>query len=232
MTILRSFLFYIGYICSGVIASLLACLIGPFINLEKRLKFFSLWPKFANWFLHLTCKIEVEIIGEHYIPDEPCVIVSNHQGQWETFSMQYLFHPLCTLLKKELLYIPLWGWAMAMLKPIAINRKKPKEALSQTLDEGSERLKSGMYVLLFPEGTRVEAGKVGRYARSCFELAKRNNVKVLPLCHNSGECWPAHKFIKKPGKIKLHVGEPFLVEDTKQSALKTENWVKTKLNLN
>ena len=113
-----------------------------------------------------------KIIGLENLTKEPCVIVSNHQGQWETFSMQYLFHPLCTLLKKELLYIPLWGWAMKLLQPIAIDRSKPKEAIMKTLKDGSDRLSNGMYVLLFPEGTRVEAGRVGNYARSSFELAK------------------------------------------------------------
>ena len=137
---------------------------------------------------------------------------------------------MCTLLKKELLYIPFWGWAMKMLNPISINRSKPKEAILQTLEEGSNRLKNGMYVLLFPEGTRVKAGMVGKYARSSFELAKRNSVMVLPLCHNSGDCWPAHKFIKNPGKIKLIIGEPFYVEDSKQSASDVRKWVEKKLN--
>ena len=229
MKILRSSIFYIGYISSGVLASLIACIVGPFIGLDKRLKLFAIWPRFANWFLNFTCDIEVEVIGRENLPNEPCVIVSNHQGQWETFSMQYLFHPLCTLLKKELLYIPFWGWAMKMLNPIAINRDKPKEAILQTLEEGSNRLKEGMYVLLFPEGTRVKAGRVGNYARSSFELAKRNKVKILPLCHNSGDCWPAHKFIKHPGKIKLIIGEPFFVEDSKRSANEVKEWVEKKL---
>ena len=230
MTILRSVLFYIGYLSSGMLASILACLIGPFIGLDKRLKLFSLWPRFTNWFLNLTCGIKVNVIGKENLPSGPCVIVSNHQGQWETFSMQYLFHPLCTLLKRELLFIPLWGWAMKMLHPIGINRDKPKQAILQTLEEGSERLKRGMFVLLFPEGTRVRAGRVGKYARSGFELAKRNNVKVLPLCHNSGDCWPAHKFIKKSGTINLHIGEPFYVEDSKESAEVVRQWVEKKLN--
>ena len=230
MIVVRSTIFYLGYLSSGIIASFLACVIGPFLGLEDRLKLFSQWPKFANWFLHLSCGIKVEVIGQENLPTEPCVIVSNHQGQWETYSMQYLFHPMCTLLKKELLYIPLWGWAMKMLNPIAINRKKPKEAILQTLEEGSDRLKKGMYVLLFPEGTRVKAGRVGKYARSSFELAKRNDVMVLPLCHNSGDCWPAHKFIKKPGKITLIIGEPFYVEDSKQSASDVKEWVEKKLN--
>ena len=230
MTILRSTIFYFGYLGSGFVASIMACLIGPFIGLEKRLKLFALWPKFTNWYLHLTCGIKVNVIGQENLPSSPCVIVSNHQGQWETFSMQYLFHPVCTLLKRELLYIPLWGWAMKMLHPIAINRGKPKEAIVQTLEEGSERLKRGLYVLLFPEGTRVKAGRVGKYARSGFELAKRNNVKILPLCHNSGDCWPAHKFIKKPGTINLHIGKPFFVEDSKESAEEVQQWVERKLN--
>ena len=230
MTILRSTIFYFGYLGSGFLASIMACLIGPFIGLEKRLKLFALWPKFTNWYLHLTCGIKVNVIGQENLPSSPCVIVSNHQGQWETFSMQYLFHPVCTLLKKELLYIPLWGWAMKMLHPIAINRGKPKEAIVQTLEEGSERLKRGLYVLLFPEGTRVKAGRVGKYARSGFELAKRNNVKILPLCHNSGDCWPAHKFIKKTGTINLYIGEPFFVEDSKESAEEVQQWVERKLN--
>ena len=230
MAILRSALFYVGYLSSGMLASILACLIGPFIGLDKRLKLFSLWPRFTNWFLNLTCGIKVNVMGKENLPSGPCVIVSNHQGQWETFSMQYLFHPLCTLLKRELLFIPLWGWAMKMLHPIGINRDKPKQAILQTLEEGSERLKRGMFVLLFPEGTRVKAGRVGKYARSGFELAKRNNVKVLPLCHNSGDCWPAHKFIKKSGTINLHIGKPFYVEDSKESAEDVRQWVEEKLN--
>ena len=230
MTFLRSALFYIGYLSSGMLASILACLIGPFIGLDKRLKLFSLWPRFTNWFLNLTCGIKVNVIGKENLPSGPCVIVSNHQGQWETFSMQYLFHPLCTLLKRELLFIPLWGWAMKMLHPIGINRDKPKQAILQTLEEGSERLKRGMFVLLFPEGTRVKAGRVGKYARSGFELAKRNNVQLLPLCHNSGDCWPAHKFIKKSGTINLHIGKPFYVEDSKESAEDVRQWVEEKLN--
>ena len=230
MAILRSVLFYVGYLSSGMLASILACLIGPFIGLDKRLKLFSLWPRFTNWFLNLTCGIKVNVIGKENLPSGPCVIVSNHQGQWETFSMQYLFHPLCTLLKRELLFIPLWGWAMKMLHPIGINRDKPKQAILQTLEVGSERLKRGMFVLLFPEGTRVKAGRVGKYARSGFELAKRNNVKILPLCHNSGDCWPAHKFIKKSGTINLHIGKPFYVEDSKESAEDVRQWVEEKLN--
>ena len=229
MIYLRSVIFYIGYLGSGLLASLAACTIGPFLSLNNRLKIFSLWPRFANWFLSLTCGIEVIIEGKENLPSEPCVIVSNHQGQWEAFSMQYLFHPLCTLLKRELLYIPLWGWAMGLLKPIAINRGRPREALRQALDEGGDRLDRGLFVLFFPEGTRVEAGKINRYSRGSFELALRSNVPVLPIVHNSGDCWPAHKFLKYPGTIFLTIGKPRKVVDAKESAREVESWARTSL---
>jgi 1-acyl-sn-glycerol-3-phosphate acyltransferase len=119
---------------------------------------------------------------------------------------------------------------MSLLNPIAINRSRPKEAVLQTLDEGSKRLQEGLFVLLFPEGTRVQAGKVGNYARSSFELAKRNKVKVLPICHNSGDCWPAHKFIKHSGIIKLSIGKPIEVVDSKKSAEEVRAWTEKNLN--
>tara|TARA_B110000914_G_scaffold32646_1_gene25456 strand:- start:694 stop:1143 length:450 start_codon:yes stop_codon:yes gene_type:complete len=143
--------------------------------------------------------------------------------------MQYLFHPLCTLLKRELLYIPLWGWAMGLLKPIAINRGRPREALKQALYEGSDRLDRGLFVLFFPEGTRVEAGQINKYSRSSFELALRSDVPVLPIVHNSGDCWPAHKFLKYPGTIFLTIGKPQKVVNAKESAHEVESWTRASL---
>ena len=229
MLAIRSFIFYCGYLPSGVIASIVACIIGPFLSIEGRLKLFSLWPRFANWFLSLTCNVRVEMTGMENLPEGPCVIVSNHQGQWETFSMQYIFHPLCTLLKRELIYIPLWGWAMYLLKPIAINRGRPREALLQVFSEGQDRIDKGMHVLFFPEGTRVEPGTIQPYSRSGFELASRANILILPIVHNSGDCWPAHKFIKTPGTIYLQIGKPHMVKNAKESAREIENWTRESL---
>tara|TARA_Y100001970_G_scaffold223914_1_gene275796 strand:+ start:19432 stop:20151 length:720 start_codon:yes stop_codon:yes gene_type:complete len=227
--ILRSTFFYFGYLGSALLAGLFASTIGLFLPLKVRLKVFSLWPRFANWLLSKTCNIQFVVEGIENIPKEGCVIVSNHQGQWETFSMQYIFFPLSTLLKKELLFIPFWGWGLSLLNPIAINRSKPKEAILKTLEEGSKRLNEGMFVLFFPEGTRVRAGEVGKYARSAFELAKRSSSFVLPVVHNSGDCWPAHKFLKTDGCIKLIIGEPVLVKNAKQQANIVEEWTKKNL---
>ena len=229
MLVIRSTVFYMGYLLSGLIASIIACIFGPFLNLNNRLRLFSLWPRFANWFLAFTCNVRVEMKGQENLPKTPCVIVSNHQGQWETFSMQYLFHPLSTLLKRELLFIPIWGWAMSLLKPIAINRGRPREALLKALTEGQKRINNGFYVLFFPEGTRVSPGEVHQYSRSGFELAARAGVPVLPIVHNSGDCWPAHKFIKYPGTIYITIGKPHKVVEAKISSKEIEEWTRASL---
>ena len=227
---LRSLLFYLGYIFSALIAGSLACCIGPFLKLHHRMKLFSLWPRFANWLLYSTCNISISIEGKEHIPKEPCVVVSNHQGQWETFYFQYLFYPMVTVLKKELLYIPLWGWGMWLLKPIAINRKKINAAFNKIKSKGAERLGSGLSVLIFPEGTRNSPGKVSKYSGSAFSLAKSSSVCILPMVHNSGDCWPAHKFLKKPGIIYLKIGLPFFVEESPRGGARAaEEWTRKNL---
>ena len=169
--------------------------------------------------------------GEENIPNSPFVVIPNHQGQWETFFCQYYFFPITTLLKRELLFIPFWGWSLALLKPIAINRGNPIVALRKALREGENRIKNGFSILNFAEGTRKNPGEIGSYARSGFELAKKMKVPVLPLVHNSGDCWPAHRFLKYPGKIKLVIGAPIEnISSSAEAAKQTENWARERLN--
>ena len=230
MIYLRSLSFYIVYVVSGLLAGIAGCLIGPFLNIGNRIKFLSSWPKFANWVLYKSCKIEVIVKGSENIPNAPFVVASNHQGQWETFFYQYFFFPLTTLLKRELLFIPVWGWALALLKPIAINRGNPAIALKTALNEGEARIKKGFSILNFPEGTRKDPGEVGKYARSGFELAKKMQVPVLPIVHNSGDCWPAHRFLKFPGKINLTIGAPLQnIESSAVAAIEIEKWARKEL---
>ena len=139
---------------------------------------------------------------------------------------------MTTLLKRELLFIPIWGWALALLRPIAINRGNPAVALKIALREGEKRIKKGFSILNFPEGTRKDPGEIGRYARSGFELAKKMQVPVLPIVHNSGDCWPAHRFLKFPGKINLTIGVPLEnIESSSEAAKKMEEWARQRLEL-
>ncbi len=213
MIYLRSFSFYIIYLLSGLLVGFAGCLIGPFLNISNRIKFLSAWPRFANWVLYKSCKIEVVVEGTENIP-------------------QYFFFPMTTLLKRELLFIPFWGWALALLRPIAINRGNPAVALKTALREGEKRIKKGFSILNFPEGTRKDPGEIGRYARSGFELAKKMQVPVLPIVHNSGDCWPAHRFLKFPGKINLTIGTPVEnIESSAETAKKMEDWARKNLEL-
>ena len=231
MLYFRSGLFYLFYVSTAFLIGLLGCIIGPFLTLNRRIKFLSVWPRFSNWLLYKTCRIKILVLGIENIPEPPFVVVSNHQGQSETFYYQYLFFPLTTLLKKELLLIPIWGWALWLLRPIAIDRGSPRSSLKKVLVEGGIKLKKGFVILFFPEGTRNKPNEVGKFARSGFELAKRNEVPVLPLAHNSGSCWPAHKFLKYPGNIILKIGKPLKkITSTIDAARNTEEWARKEVS--
>ena len=226
---LRSFLFYILYVLSGIAVGIAVCLVSLFLPVKKRIRVASIWPRFASWCLSKICKIEIEIKGKQNIPKAPFVLVSNHQSSWEAYFFQYFFFPVTTLLKRELLVIPVWGWALALLGPIYIDRKKAKSALVKFMEEGQNKLDNGFIVLSFPEGTRMEPRKIGGDARSAFELAKRSGAPLLPVVHNAGSYWEAHKFVKRPGKISLEIGEKIEVKNSAVQAKEVENWSRDKL---
>jgi len=147
------------------------------------------------------------------------VIISNHQSTWETLYLSRLFNPCAIILKRELLFAPLFGWAMALLRPIAINRGSQRDALRQVLKKGTARLAEGSSVLIFPEGTRLGTGQQGNYARSGAALAIRAGVEVLPVAHDAGRYWPARRFSKRPGEIQLMIGPPIAIENRNASEL-------------
>ena len=135
-------------------------------------------------------------------------MLSNHQSPWETIFLYYFFQPLAATLKKELLYIPFFGWTLALLKPIAIDRSKKRQARKMILSQGKSRLDNAISVLIFPEGTRVDPGQDKAFSSGGATLAIESGAKILPVAHNAGEFWPAHKFIKTPGTVKVIIGEP------------------------
>ena len=157
--------------------------------------------------------------------------VPDHQNNYDLFTVSNAVQPgTVSVGKQSLKWIPFFGQMYWLTGNILIDRKNTSKAMGTIALTAEKIQEKGLSVWLFPEGTRVKAGRVGKYARSGFELAKRNNVKILPLCHNSGDCWPAHKFIKKSGIINLHIGKPFFVEDSKESAEEVQQWVESKLN--
>ena len=194
----------------------------------KRLQWLgAMWIKVILNALKFLCGVSWKVEGIENIPRTPCIVVSNHQGQWESFFLQTLFIPSTSIIKKELLLIPLFGWALRCMKPITLNRLNRVSSLKKVIKKGVIKLKNGFSIILFPEGTRISPEKgIQPFARSCGLLSVKSGFPVLPICHNSGKYWKNKKFIKSPGKVVLRIGEPILGRDPKVITNDAYNWVK------
>ncbi len=229
VAILRVIIFYGIYTCSVLIWGVFSFLIWPFFPLKTRFYIvLHSWAPFLLWSLKITCNIRYDIQGIENIPTKPCIVMSNHQSSLETFLIQLLFSPLSTVIKRELLYIPFFGWGLAALKPIAINRSKGKQAMQQLTSIGKLRLTQKMFVLIFPEGTRVHAHRRDqKFSRGGALLAIDAKVPIIPIVHNSGLFWPAHQFRKHQGTVKFIIGKP--IDSNGQSSeeltLKVKEWM-------
>lgn len=224
---LRSLLFYVGYLIYLVIHGTLVFIFAPFMSYETRFPFLTLWTRFTVWWLKITCGVHYEVIGDSQTSIKNGVVLSKHQSGWETFFLQNLFIPQVTVLKKELLWIPIFGWAIRYLDPIVIDRSKRASALRQVMDQGKQRLEEGKWVTLYPEGTRVDPGKRLPFNAGGAMLAVKTGYPIVPVAHNAGEHWPAHNFIKYPGTIKVVVGPVMPTEgrSVKQVAAEVEEWI-------
>lgn len=185
------------------------------------------WTLAMLRWLEWTCGIRCDIAGAQNIPTEPCIIASKHQSAWETLALQKLFYPQTWVLKRELLWIPFFGWGLWLLEPIAINRKAGRKALTQLVEQGQHRLNNKRWVVVFPEGTRVPPGERRKYGVGAAVLAKKTRFPVLPVAHNAGEFWPKRGFLKYPGTISLRIGTPFYAHDMNVEEInqRLEQWI-------
>ena len=204
---IRTFFFYLLLSSSSFFWCIFCVFIAPFLPFRARYRLvIQTWCRCATWLAKVVAGIHYEVRGLENIPQQPCVILAKHQSTWETFFLSALFEPLSQVVKRELLYVPFFGWAMAMLKPIAIDRSNPKAALKQLAKQGDERLKQGAWVLVFPEGTRIPPGQIGKFSRGGAALAVNAGLPVLPIAHNAGEFWPKQGWAKYPGTIQVVIG--------------------------
>jgi 1-acyl-sn-glycerol-3-phosphate acyltransferase len=205
----RAALFYVGYTAITIVWGSLGTLIGWALPYRARFLFIvGAWTRLCLWWLRLTCGIRHEIEGLERVPNKACIVLSRHESTWETLFLQTVFAPQATLIKRELLWIPFFGWAFRTLRPIAIDRRDGRKALRDLLREGKERLDHGVWVVLFPEGTRVPPHERGRFQPGGAALAAATGAPILLVAHNAGSFWPAHAFRKSPGTIRAIVSEP------------------------
>ena len=202
--------------------------LSPFIELKKRYSLTNAYISTLLIVLKLLCRIDWEVKGQ-ILGKKPVVIASNHQGLWESFYLQTLLNPLTTIIKKELIYVPFFGWALNLLNPIKIDRSKRIQSAKKVIASGSQKLRNGFSILLFPEGTRKIPGKkVGKFARSAADLAVKNNVDLIPIYHNSGLYWKNKKFIKFPGTVRVVIGAPIQGKDSSEMTANLEKWMNKK----
>ena len=229
---LRSAIFFVAYNLYGIVHGPLCLLTAPFLNYRQRYAFCNLWTRVTMWLLRHVNGIHVQIEGREHIPEnEPMVLMANHQSQWETFYLQLLIAPQATVLKRELLRVPFFGWGLALTRPIAIDRRQPSAALKSILRQGRQRLDEGIPVMIYPEGTRQPPGRLGKFNPGGAMLACQAGVRVLPIAHNAGNCWPARSLLKYPGTIRLVIGPPINTQGRKPKDINQQvyDWMERNL---
>ena len=227
---LRSALFTLGMWLLTPIFSIIAILTFP-LPPVTRYRIISGWALSMLWWLRLTCGISYRIVGAENIPSTPSIILSKHQSAWETLAFQKIFPPQVWVLKRELLWVPFFGWGLAMTSPIAIDRAAIREALKQMVTQGKDRLAKGFCVVIFPEGTRMAPGEKGKYHLGGAWLAAHTETNIVPVAHNAGEFWGKNSFVKKPGVITVSIGAPISTSGLKTEALnqQVEAWIEQEM---
>ncbi|MGK0272835.1 MAG: 1-acyl-sn-glycerol-3-phosphate acyltransferase [Cocleimonas sp.] len=225
----RSTLFWIGFAVSIIFVGLLTPFLFP-LPYKTCYRILLPWTNFNVWWLKLTCGVKYKVIGKENIDlNNRGIILGNHQSTWETMAIPMIFPPISWVLKQELFKLPLFGWALSQIKPIAIDRKAGNSAVEQIKEKGKERLDQGNWVCIFPEGTRLKPGTKGRYRMGGALLAQHTGYPVYPVAHNAGVFWPKHSYIKYPGTITLVIGKPFSVKGLKPDKIndKVKAWIET-----
>ena len=169
----------------------------------------ALWWIRANVHgLRLICGVRWEVDGRENIPDTPCLVLCKHQSTWETYFLAMLFTPYVYVAKKSLLWVPIFGWVLGVLRFIMIDRKSGRSAITQMVEQARDRIARGRWVIIFPEGTRQAVGAAPNYRVGGAVVASRTGTDILPVATNSGECWPRHSFVKHAGTISVSVLPP------------------------
>ncbi len=230
MIVLRSLIFFLLQLVITPLYALIAIFTFPFHPLI-RYRIISGWALIMLWLLRVLCGIRMEVRGAGNIPREPCVVLCKHQSAWETIALQKVFPPQVWVLKRELLWLPFFGWGLAMTSPIAIKRSEGREAMKQLLKQGKERLQMGFCVVIFPEGTRIPYGQRGKYKIGGALLGASSGAPVVPVAHNAGRLWGRNSFLKHPGVITMSIGAPIDPAGLKAEEInrRVEEWIETEI---
>ncbi|MES2207341.1 MAG: lysophospholipid acyltransferase family protein [Pseudomonadota bacterium] len=224
---LRSILFHL---CVALITppyAVFACLLFPLPH-QLRYKLITGWTRLIIFFARTLCGIRFNIKGTEHLPSQPCILALKHSSAWETFAAQLIFPPQVWVLKRELLWIPFFGWGLWQLQPIAINRSSGAKAMRQMIQQANDRIKKGLWIVVFPEGTRSLPGERIEYKSGAAHLARSLNIPLVPVAHNAGYLWPKNDWRRYPGEITIEIGTPLLPDHFQNAKVHTqhlEEWI-------
>jgi len=227
--VIRGSLFWIVFLPSILLYAVLLTLATPF-SIAFRTKIIRQWIHINLAWIKLTCGLGYQVEGLENIPaHKGFIVMSKHSSTWETIALQLFFPPMVWVVKRELTWIPFFGWGLKAMDAIAINRGTGRKAIKQLVAEGRQRMDEGRIIMLFPEGTRVLPGQHKPFKIGGAILAQQTGYAILPVAHNAGEFWPRHSWIKWPGRIKVVIGQPIEPGERKAEEIikQVEEWVTT-----
>ena len=197
----------------------LAC---AFARWETRFVGIRWWVNSVFYMLRVCCGLDYEVEGAEKLTQQNGVLLVKHSSAWETIAQLVLFPKQTWVLKRELMWLPFFGWVLALMRPIAIDRAARGAAVAQVLEQGAARIAEGFWVVVFPEGTRVPAGTTRRYGLSGALLASQIGCPVIPVAHDAGEYWPRRSWLKRPGTIRVVIGDPIDAHERDPRAINDE----------
>ncbi len=225
---LRSLLFLAGMAVLTFVFGF-TCPFMVVLPYKMRYRFITTWSACNLWWLRITCGLKSEIIGLENIPDYPCIVMANHQSTWETMALGPIFPPLTWVVKRELFFIPIFGWGLALTQPIALDRNAGRRAVDQLVEKGIEKIKAGRSILIFPEGTRTSPGTKRKFKIGGAMLAEQSGAPIIPVAHNSGSFWARKQLTKKSGCIKMVIGSEIITKGKTAEQINQEvyTWICT-----
>lgn len=226
----RSAVFWILQIVNTIVMGV-PVIVGGLISFRVGYAFAVVWNLINVWGLRFICGVSWQVDGRENIPQTPCVVMAKHQSTWETYFMPTLFYPGTYVAKRSLLYIPIFGWALYVLKFIMIDRTSGRSAIQQMCEQATDRIGKGRWVIVFPEGTRQPVDAIPHYRIGGAMIARHVPSNVLPVALNAGEYWPRLGFIKWPGVITVSIG-PVIDSEGKTAAqilAETEHWIEGRM---
>ncbi len=225
---LRSTLYFLAMVATILVFGLAISTVGLLLPLAARDRLGNAWGRTNLWLMKWICGLDYHLEGAEHIPHEAAIVMSKHQSAWETIALRGILPPNQSwVLKRELMWIPVFGWALASVPTIAIDRKAGRRAIREIVEKGTRLLQQGRIIIIFPEGTRVNPGERHRYGLGGGILAEKSGFPVVPIAHNAGVFWKRRALTKHPGTIQVVVGPPIETQGktAAQITREVEAWI-------